>query len=148
MSFNLKVSCCHKHEMAEVCVIYPFSYTLSDRILFSHAAGKLEMATTVFGEDDNLSDHSSLISEGSAIAQIERELQEVVAGHGRQGSKGLPTTFLSPPLHLHPSHSDDGDDVSESLADSSPPHSSPGYIPTALEQRSEVIGYYNICAVV
>lgn len=93
------------------------------------------MAMTVFGD---LSDHSSLVSEGSAIAEIEKELQQVVATGGRQGkasdsstraSGPSLTTFTSPPLHLNPTDSD-GDTSEETT-----PQSSPGYIPTALEQR-------------
>ena len=105
---------------------------------------------TVFGEEEE-DDLSELLSEGSAIAEVEGELQEaVMAGYGQQHSKAagavnqqqsassLPT-FTSSPLHIHSSPGDDNDgDVSESLADSFPLQSSPEYIPTALEQRSGV----------
>ena len=110
------------------------------------SAVKLEMATTVFGTDDaDLSEHSSLISEGSAIAEIERELQEVVAqtSHRDESKQELHisalASFTTPPLHLYPSYTpsdDDIDDDDASLSVSPGPHSSPGYIPTACEQRS------------
>ena len=111
------------------------------------------MATTVFGED--LSEHSSLLSEGSAIAQIERELQDVVSqgrpyeeergerrereeGEGRkratQHQLSSMANFTTPPLHFDPSDvSSEFED--DDLSDSAAPQSSTGYIPTALEQR-------------
>lgn len=108
------------------------------------------MAVTVFGEDDDLSD---LLSEGSAITEVERELRgETVRGgegrqeqhHGKEAVRAasqqprrlMPLTSLtSSPLHLHPSSEDS--DASDSEADSTLPQSSPGYIPTALEHRSD-----------
>ena len=111
---------------------------------------KVEMALTVFGEDD-LSEQSSFLSEGSAVAEVERELQAVVmTGHKGQEERGktsrklvppsssLLPSFTSPPLHLHPSHSSSSDSNEDSAAHSSPSSSSPSptrRIPTALEER-------------
>ena len=98
------------------------------------------MAITVFGGDADISQHSSLISEGSAIAQIEKELQEVVTGvknskeQERERELRL-ASFNTPPLHFDPSNlssdSEEGD-----ITDSAAPQSSPAYVPTAVEQRS------------
>lgn len=105
---------------------------------------------TVFGEEED--SLSELFSEGSAIAEVEGELERaLMGGHRQQHSKAvqgavnqqhssssLPLpSFTTSPLHIHSSPGDANDgDVSDSLADSSPLQSSPGYIPTALEQRS------------
>ena len=110
----------------------------------------------VFGEDD-LSEQSSLLSEGSAVAQVERELQAaVMMGHKQRDKSGktsqklvlppssLLPSFTSPPLHLHPSHSSSSDSDEDSIANRSPSSSSPSpgpNRPTALEERLEVTVY-------
>lgn len=99
----------------------------------------LEMATTVFGGEVELSQPSSLISEESAIAQIEKELQEVVSGsrHSdeKENKKKLHlASFNTPPLHFDPSNSSESTD-NDDLSDGAP-QSSPCYVPTATEQRS------------
>ena len=96
---------------------------------------------TVFGGEVDLSQPSSLISEESAIAQIEKELQEVVSGSGhsdkKENKKKLHlASFNTPPLHFDPSDSSEGTD-NDDLSDGAP-QSSPGYVPTAMGQRSVV----------
>ena len=112
---------------------------------------------TVFGGGED--DISELLSEASAITEVERAIlgESVRAGerphqrHGKAADEAASqqkqqrrrqqlaslTSFTGSPLHLHPSPYAD-DDVSDSEADSSGgslPQSSPGYVPTALEQR-------------
>jgi hypothetical protein len=120
---------------------------------------------TVFGAGED--DISELLSEGSAITEVERELrgETALAGGGRlqqqhqqlhdkiedKAASQRPqlaalTSLTSSPLHLHPSPSDDDDDgdVSDSESDSTPPQSSPGYIPTALQQRSDMLATHMV----
>ena len=96
---------------------------------------------TVFGDEADLSQPSSLISDESTIAQIEKELQEVVSGSRhtdeKENKKELHlASFNTPPFHFDPSNSSE-DTVNDDLSDSVP-QSSPGYLPTTIEQRSVV----------
>ena len=106
------------------------------------------MATTVFGGDNgDLSQHSSLISEGSAIAEIERELQDVVSrgSHGdrertkKEQLRSL-NNFTTPTLNFDPSDASTCTE-SDELSDVAAPQSSTGYIPTALEQQRSECNY-------
>ena len=111
------------------------------------------MAMTVFGAGED--DVSELLSEGSAITEVERELRGETTGGRLQQLQGKAaervasqrqlTNLSSSPLHLHPSSSDDDDGgASDSESDSTPPQSSPGYIPTALQQRSDMLYSYTV----
>ena len=106
------------------------------------------MAMTVFGAGED--DISELLSEGSAITEVERELRGETTGGRLQQLQGRAaervasqrqlSSLISSPLHLHPSPSNEDDgDASDSESDSTSRQSSPGYIPTTLQQRSDVL---------
>lgn len=93
------------------------------------------------GEED-LSVHSSLLSESSAIAEIEKELQQAV----RQTEEDKDhSSVKSPSIHipsasLSNQHNRDLEEDSDSTSSLTP--FSPAYVPTAIEQRLVIIYSY------